>query len=297
MTQTFTATQDHPIRIDLFLVDQCSLSRHAIQKMVTNQKITINGAYPKNRTLVNKGDVISVTLPPQKPLLTPTPLALNILFEDEHIIVVNKPPSLIVHPGAGNSEPTLVEALLAHTSLAPSSAIRPGIVHRLDKDTSGVLIAAKQTSSYTHLVKAFSERLITKTYHAIVEGTPSLQTIDKPISRNPKKRICMAISPLGKEAVTHITHVQNLDRYSLVTLHPITGRTHQIRVHLASIHAPIIGDQHYAPKRLHNLSSRQLLHASELTFTHPISTQKVTIQSPLPLEMKNWIEKFRQTCI
>lgn len=298
MIESCIATNEHPMRIDLYLVNNTGLSRHATQKMISKGSVTHNGNIAKNRTLVNKGDTISFIPPKIKQPLTPTPMQLDILFEDEDIIIVNKPPALVVHPGAGHTKTTLVEALLAHTPLAPGSCeLRPGIVHRLDKDTSGVLIAAKNQSSYKQLVKLFSERKIKKTYIAIVEGSPGLQTINQPLLRHPKKRTCMAINPHGKEAITNITHVCSNGRYSSVTLQPLTGRTHQLRVHLTSIHCPIVGDVSYAPKRLHTLAPRQLLHALSLSFEHPRTKKEISVSAPLPEDFIQWTQKMGITCI
>lgn len=232
------------------------------------------------------------------------PIALNIVFEDQDIIIINKPVGLVVHPGAGNKDSTLLNALLHH---APELALLPraGIIHRLDKDTSGLLVIARNLESYTKLVSDLEERKIKREYEAIVYGTMiSGGTIDQPLGRHKTKRTAMAVVEDGKPAITHYRVLHHFPQYTHIKVMLETGRTHQIRVHLTHIHHPIVGDQIYGgrlrlPKEEGELKQflrafkHQALHAKRLEFTHPGSRKIVEFTAPLPDDMLKLLQLLK----
>ncbi len=222
--------------------------------------------------------------------LAPQNIPLNILFEDEYIIAINKPPGMVVHPAPGHYENTFVNALLYHCkNIAPVEGdLRPGIVHRLDKNTSGVLIAAKTEDAHRKLIQAFSQRQMKKEYLAICYGKPENQTIEKPIGRHPTKRKEMCVSDKGKSALSTLHLLAYNEKKSLVLVQPETGRTHQIRVHLQSVQCPIVGDPVYGPD---TKAKRHYLHAYRLSFLHPVTHSPLVIVAPIPEEMKQMIQK------
>lgn len=238
---------------------------------------------------------------------TPQDIPLDILYEDDALILLNKPVGLIVHPGAGNPDQTLVNALLFH---APALAQLPraGLIHRLDKDTSGILICAKTLESYHALGSAMRARAIKREYVALVRGhLISGGTVDEPIGRHPTKRICMAVNPRGKPAVTHYRIAEHLGPHTLLNCQLETGRTHQIRVHLTHIDHPLVGDQVYGGKHAMMKKSlspeqqtaiqgfkRQALHARRLTLMHPDSGETLSVEAPIPEDMLNLIEELRK---
>jgi len=277
-------------RLDRFLTAELPhLSRSRLQSLIKNGHVTLNGQPAKPGDKVRTGAVVIVTEPPAEPsLLEPEDIPLDILFEDADLLVLNKPPGLVVHPAAGHTRHTLVHALLAHcTSLSGiGGEQRPGIVHRLDKDTSGCLVVAKTDVAHAHLSRQFAGRSVTKIYLALVQGYfagPRSGSIDNQIGRHPVDRKKMAVLTRGGRASrTTWRVVQDLPGIGSVvecTLH--TGRTHQIRVHLKHLGHPVLGDTLYAP-RLAGHYPRQMLHAWKLGFTHPRSGEPMHFYSPLP---------------
>jgi 23S rRNA pseudouridine1911/1915/1917 synthase len=264
---------------------------------------------------LESGDVVIVVLPPERPsTLEPFDLPLDISFEDEHLIVLNKPAGLSMHPGAGNSGHTLANAIVKHVGreqLGVGPTDRPGIVHRLDKDTTGIVVVAKTTPVLAALSKQFAERSVDRSYRALVFSTPrgvrAVQraeegVVDAPIGRHPTQRRLMAISERGKPAVTHW---RVLERFRYVTLLECmlkTGRTHQIRVHMQSIGSPVIGDAVYGdlsnlPQPLRDAAQRfgrQALHAATLACTHPVTHERLSFSAALPADMQALLETFRR---
>lgn len=297
------------LRLDRFIAGaQRAFSRAQISRWIRAGHVTRNGAGSKPGALLRAGDVVEVTPPAVAPSpLLPQAMPLDILFEDEHLIVINKPPGLVIHPAAGNPDGTLVNALLAHCrDLSGVGGVeRPGIVHRLDKDTSGLLVAAKTDAAHRALALAFRWRTTDKRYLAIVYGHPPGQegVIDRPIARHPSERKRMAVVPGGRPARTLWTLRESLPGTSLLECRLITGRTHQIRVHLASIGYAVVGDPVYAGRQWRGLPPhiaaacrafpRQALHAWRLTLTHPASGQPLTFEAPLPADMAALLAALR----
>lgn len=299
-------------RLDQFLSEiDLNLSRSQAKNLIQKHHILLNQKLAKASVHVKAGDRISGTLPEPKPLsLEPEPLPLNILYEDSSVIVIDKPPGLVVHPAYGSLSGTLVNALLYHCQdlAGINGVLRPGIVHRLDKDTSGVMVVAKDDEAFQHLTKQFKNRTVKKVYSAIVYGRFSQDEglIDSAIGRHPSERKRMSTrTKRGKEAITRWKKVEEFDGCTLLEVFPQTGRTHQIRVHLSSIGHPVLGDPLYGrkgrPGTIHDpvlkecvkRMNRQALHAQRLEFTHPRSGERVQFISPIPQDMKEALEWLR----
>lgn len=300
-TLTFTtADPDLGLRLDQFLARHSEFSRARLQRWLKAGLILVNGRAEPARYQVRAGDLVTVNVPPPEPSpLTPEALPLDIVFEDGDIIVINKPPGLVVHPGAGNRTGTLLNALLAHCPALQNigDISRPGLVHRLDKDTSGLMVVAKTTLAHEGLVRQFQARRVEKTYVALVWGRFHLKSgeIDKDIGRHPSERRKMSVhARRGKPAATRWRVLKEFPGpLTLVELQPKTGRTHQIRVHLASLGHPVVGDAAYGGgaarlqtqhglQALKPLVTRQLLHAKALAFTHPRTGGALAFEAPLP---------------
>jgi 23S rRNA pseudouridine1911/1915/1917 synthase len=284
------------LRIDRLLTLRYPLfSRTYFQKLIEDGFVLLNGEKIKKRLVPGEGDEIEVSFQCNPEIsLEPENIPLEILFEDDHLLAVNKPAGMVVHPAPGHPNKTFVNALLYHCKdLKGVDRLRPGIVHRLDKDTSGLLLAAKTDIAHHKLVESFSSRQIEKTYLAICLGKPVNTTINAPIGRHPTKRKEMAISVngRGKDAMTEIQVLAFNDRMSLVLAKPRTGRTHQIRVHLKHIGCPVLGDPVYGRATDWKVE-RQLLHAYRLDFLHPITSLPLSLLAPLPEDMKEWIGKI-----
>ena len=286
-------------RIDRFLAIKLpDLSRSRLQSLIKEGHIKLNGKKTKPSQPIGSGDIIKVIIPPlQEALAQPEEIDLEVLFEDEHLIVVNKPHGLVVHPAAGNPSGTLVNALLHHCKeLSGIGGVeRPGIVHRLDKDTSGCLVAAKSDASHKKLVEYFSERQINKIYLAVVDGIPALDSgrIENNIARDPRDRQKMAVvqPPRGKVAITEYENKIHNEGATLVQCNLLTGRTHQIRVHMKSIGNPILGDPIYARSSKQNFQvNRLMLHAWKLGFKHPITKKDYQFESNIPKDFSHWVK-------
>ena len=248
----------------------------------------------KKSNSLKEGDTITVTfidLPEVK--LRPENIPLDILFEDEHLIICNKPVAMVTHPAPGSLSNTFAGALLFYLKTLPESddPLRPGIVHRLDKDTSGIIIAAKSSKALVALQKMFAERKVQKTYTAICHGYLNDQNVNEPIGRHPKNRKAMTVSKDGKDALTQFSLIDKKKGYSLIEAKPFTGRTHQIRVHSKHAGCPIVGDSLYGPKNPKAL--RHLLHASKIKFLHPFTNKEISITSPLAKDMKIFWEQIQ----
>ena len=291
-----------------------SLSRTYIQKLIREGAITVNGKPSKPGYKLRTGDQISLTLPAPRPLQTiePEPIPLDILYEDSALVVVNKPAGMTVHPAGDAQSGTLVNALLNHCETLPGigGVQRPGIVHRLDKDTSGVIVAAKTDHAHRHLSAQFGAHTTTRHYYAVVCGVPSNETgtVNAHIIRSPRdKRKITVTGTGGRHAVTHYHLLERYDRFSLLKLTLETGRIHQIRVHLSHIGHPVAGDHVYGggyARAIHDAPAatvkealaalnRQALHAHTLGFVHPETDERLTFSAPMPEDMWWLVEELR----
>jgi 23S rRNA pseudouridine1911/1915/1917 synthase len=289
-------------RVDKYIAEKLSeLSRSFVRKLLDEGRITIAGQPPKASYKVEAGDVVIVRVPPPRETqVQAEPIPLDILYEDDDIIVVDKAAGMVVHPAYGHPSGTLVNALLAHgVGLSGiGGELRPGIVHRLDKDTSGLLVVAKNDSAHRHLQEQFEQRQVHKTYLALTEGQlPAASgVIEAPIGRDPQRRKLMAVlSRGGREARTMYRVVQSFAEHTLVEANPITGRTHQIRVHFKSIGHPIAGDPVYGYRKQRLPLRRQFLHAARMAFSSPGTGQPVEFSSPLPDDLAAVLEQLRKS--
>lgn len=271
-----------------------TLSRAQVQALIAAGNVKLNNSVAvSNRAAVAPGDRVEIMVPPPVPAEPAAQvIALNIVFEDEHLLVIDKPVGLVVHPAPGSPDRTLVNALLAHcgdTLSGIGGVKRPGIVHRLDKDTSGLMVVAKHDRAHRGLSEQLLDRTLGRTYLAFVWGTPVPRAgkIDAPIGRHPTARQKMAVVKSGKPAVTHYEVVENLGPDALVRCRLETGRTHQIRVHLSHIGHPLVGDPVYGKGRRQPPIPlvRQALHAAEIRFRHPVTGKEVTFRSELPPDL------------
>lgn len=275
-------------------------SRSFVQGLIDDGKVKANGKIIKSNYKVKNNDCIDIEMPdPIELNVSAEEMDLDIVYEDEDVLVVNKDKGVVVHPAPGNYNGTLVNGILHHCSdlSGINGVIRPGIVHRIDKDTSGILVIAKNDEAHNNLAVQFKDHSIKREYYALVEGKFSnlKGTIDKPISRDKKERIKMAINSDGKRAVTHYEVLEQYDKgVSLVKCTLETGRTHQIRVHMASIGHPLVGDLVYGYKRQKFNIEGQALHAKTLGFIHPKTKEYMEFTSDLPSYFKELLEKLRK---
>ncbi|TVP64067.1 MAG: RluA family pseudouridine synthase [Leptolyngbya sp. LCM1.Bin17] len=292
-TLELTVEQADPERLDRWLTAHVkALSRNRIQKLIDWEYVHLNGQCCTNKkAAVQVGDRIHLTIPEPKPLeLTPEAIPLDILYEDEHLIIINKPAGLVVHPAPGNMSGTLVNAVLAHCGdqlLGIGGVQRPGIVHRLDKDTTGAIVVAKTDLAHSDLQAQMKAKTARREYLGIVYGAPKTDTgtIDAPLGRHPADRKKNAVVPLekGRHAVTHWQVEERLGNFSLLRFRLATGRTHQIRVHSAYVGHPIVGDPTYGSGRDVGVNlPGQALHAQRLELRHPASGERVVAIAPLP---------------
>jgi 23S rRNA pseudouridine1911/1915/1917 synthase len=276
-------------RLDRFVARALpELTRSRARRLIDEGFVTVDGRLPaKAGVALASGQRVRVTIPPPEPAtLEPEAVPLRVVYEDDDLLVVDKPPGMAVHPAPGHSSGTLVHAVLAH---CPSLSTvggegRPGIVHRLDKDTSGLIIVAKNDAAHLSLARQLKERRVEKTYIALVEGRLNQRdgVIDAPIGRHPARRKKMAVVEGGREARTRYRVVREIAGRSLVEVRPETGRTHQIRVHLAAIGHPVVGDPVYGRGRPVGPLRRQFLHAARLAFLHPRTGERLELEAPLP---------------
>ncbi|MDP4153922.1 MAG: RluA family pseudouridine synthase [Bacillota bacterium] len=284
-------------RLDTFLsMKSDGLTRSAAQRLIDEGIVKVSGKTCAKNYRLKSGDVVSAVIPPPKALdVKAEDIKLDIVYEDEALLVVNKPKGMVVHPAAGNYEGTLVNALLAHcTDLSGiNGVIRPGIVHRIDKDTSGLLIVAKTNEAHLKLAEQIKEHSFERIYAAVLCGNIKEDsfTIDKPIARSKKDRKKMAVSEDGRRAVTHFTVLERMPKYTYVECRLETGRTHQIRVHASSIGHPVAGDEVYGKPE--NGLAGQCLHAKTIGFVHPVSGEFLRFESELPEYFKAFLVKHR----
>lgn len=303
----FTVEAENAVRVDKYLAEQLpEISRSQVKGFIEMGNVTLDGdIVDKAGTQAKPGSVIEIlVIKDNSDGLVPEEIPLDILFEDDHVIVINKEAGLVVHPGAGNPSGTVVNALLAH--YPPIRNVgepdRPGVVHRLDKDTSGVLIFAKTSKAYKWLVQQFKSRDVRKTYLALVDGHPPTPTgrIEAPIERDTKIRTRMAVGlrGQGKSAVTEYFELNRYEKHSYLEVHPITGRTHQIRVHLSYLEVPVVGDTLYGHRHPSIEMDRFFLHAKSLsvklpgdraprTFTAPLTPELQSVLATLKIEQRN----------
>ena len=284
------------VRLDKYVSEKYpELSRTRAQKLITDGYITVNNGVAKARLKLSAGDKVDIVVPPAPPSpLLPEDIPINILYEDDDLLVVDKPAGLTVHPAPGHPSHTLVNAILSHfPHLADiSDSLRPGVVHRLDKDTSGVMLIAKNSAAQANLAEQFKARLVAKTYTVLVKGhlIPEDGLIEAPIGRDPSNRKRMAVATRGREARTQYHVIKYIDNYTLLEVRLETGRTHQIRVHLSAIGYPVVGDATYGVKspRL----ARQFMHACRLGFKLPSNGQYVEFTSELPPDLEQALKNI-----
>lgn len=286
------------MRLDHFLVPRCpELTRSQITGAIKSGTLRLNGEHVKPGRKVQEGDTVHGTVIHEEELsVVPQNVPFEVLFEDDHLLLLSKPPGLVVHPANGNPDGTLVNGILyrCQSIAGVGDPYRPGIVHRLDKDTSGVMVVAKSGDVHRKLVEMFKNRQIRKIYHTLTIGVPgkSEGRIVAPIGRHPVNRKKMAVREGGgKFAATNWTIEKTIgDKYALLKVEIETGRTHQIRVHLASVGVPVAGDTVYGPKKNDSLFTRQMLHSSELRFRHPVTDRSLTAKAPLWSDMAAALE-------
>lgn len=287
-------------RIDTYIPSKSEYSRAMIQKMMDNGNILVNGKKVKVSYKVQADDEITIKEQAAKEIsLEAQDIPIEVLYEDNDIIVVNKPKGMVVHPANGNPDGTLVNAIMSICKDSLSGIggeIRPGIVHRLDKDTSGALIVAKNDKSHIKMSEQIKNHEVEKTYIALVKGfvKENEATIDMPIGRSIKDRKKMAVRKEGKNAVTHFKVIERFPNYTLLEVKIETGRTHQIRVHLSEIGYPIVGDEVYSNGKNEWNVHGQCLHAKSLKFKHPITEKEMCIEAPIPEYFQNIIKELEE---
>jgi len=286
-------------RLDRFVADQIAvLSRSQVKRLIQEGQITVNGEPAKPAASLSEGDRVCVAKPPlPEPTLTPEPCPVDVVYEDEHLLVVNKPAGIIVHPGTGQAEGSLLAAVLAYRPdivAANADSERPGIVHRLDRDTSGLLLVAATAEAQRSLRAQFKARTVSKTYLALVHGhlDPVVGAIEAPIARDGHRRTRMAVSPEGRYARTEYRVLDHLPGVSYIEVKLLTGRTHQIRVHLSAIGYPVVGDKVYGRRRARPQAPRQFLHSHRLGFKHPASGETIEFTSPLPQDLQEVLDRL-----
>lgn len=287
-------------RIDKFITLQNEdWSRSQVQAWVKEGRVTVNGEPIKNNYKLQAEDEVTLRVPPPKEMaIQPEEMSLDIVYEDSDVVVVNKPRGLVVHPAPGHYSGTLVNGLLAHCKdlSGINGVLRPGIVHRIDKDTSGLLMVAKNDKAHMRLAEQLKAHTVNRKYVALVHGVipHEMGTIEAPIGRDPKNRQQMAVVfENSKPAVTHFIVLERFKEYTMVELKLETGRTHQIRVHMKYIDYPLAGDPKYGPKNTLELDG-QALHAKTLGFIHPRTGEQLEFEAPMPKEMLDVIEVLRQ---
>ena len=290
MDKVYSLVADKPgVRLDKYATEKCpELTRTRVQKLIADGHITVNNHTAKAGLKLNLGDKVNIIIPPTTPSpLLPETLPLNIVYEDNDLLVIDKPAGLTIHPAPGHYSHTLVNAILSYLPNLPDTgdSLRPGIVHRLDKDTSGLMMVAKNSAAQTNLIGQFKAHSVVKAYLVLAKGhlTPDSGLIEAPIGRDPRNRKRMAVVAEGREARTQYQVIRYIGNYTLLEVRPETGRTHQIRVHLSAIGYPVVGDTIYGAKSAQ--VSRQFIHASRLGFHLPATGEYVEFTSELPPDL------------
>lgn len=279
------------VRLDKYLADNTNYSRALVTKMIHNGSVLVNQKKERGSYIVKTNDEIELMPFKEETNLEGTNIPLDIVYEDDYLMVINKQSGLVVHPGSGNKNNTLVNALIYRGKhLSSKDDLRPGIVHRLDKDTSGLMLVAKDNKTHEILADDFKHKRVKREYIALLDGVfPNASaTIDAPIGRDLKDRKMMAIKPDGKKAVTHLKVLKRYENYTLVSLILDTGRTHQIRVHMKYIGCPIHNDMVYGNKKTSAFG--QFLHSAKIEFLHPITNKQMVFDSPLPDEFQTFLK-------
>ena len=300
MKKQFNVTEQNiNQRLDMYIASlDLDLSRSMTQKLIENGQVLVNEKIPKASYKTKLGDKIEIEiLEPKETNLEAQDIPLDIIYEDDDILVVNKPKGMVVHPGNGNLDGTLVNAVLNHCKCNLSGIggeIRPGIVHRLDKDTSGLIVIAKNDKAHINLSKQIQDRKVKKIYTALVRGIipEDTATIDMPIGRSNIDRKKMAVRKDGKVAITHIKVIERYEKYTLIRVKIDTGRTHQIRVHMAEIGYPVVGDEVYSNGKNEFNVHGQMLHSTSLDFVHPITGKQMHFEAPLPKYFQDILNKL-----
>lgn len=287
-------------RLDKYLAENAPLTRSRVKNAILSGEALVNGKAAKPGDKLRAGDVVTLRLEePKQAAAAPEEIPIDIVYEDSFIAVVNKPQGMVVHPAPGNLSGTMVGALLFRIKdlSGIGGELRPGIVHRLDKDTSGLLVVAKNDAAHLSLSKQIAERSMKRVYAAIVHGNilKDEMTIDKPIGRSRRDRKKMAVDPAGRKAVTHVKVLERFGEFTFIEASLETGRTHQIRVHMASIGHPVAGDAAYGPKKPRLHENGQLLHAKELKLRHPETNEQMVFYAPLPDYFERALKKLRGT--
>ena len=286
-------------RLDVFLAENTDITRSYAVTLISDGCVTVNGKSVSKNTKLKNGDAVDITIPDaQEYTVEPENIPIDIVYEDANLLVVNKPKDMVVHPAAGNYSGTLVNAILYHCGDSLSGingVMRPGILHRIDKNTSGLLLVAKNDNAHLFLSEQIKEHSLTREYEAIVYGNLKNDsgTVNAPIARHPVKRKQMAIVAGGKEAVTHYTVLERLNGFTYVRLRLETGRTHQIRVHMAHLGHAVAGDDVYGPKKVITKLGGQCLHARKIGFIHPESREYMEFTSDLPEYFTNFLNECR----
>lgn len=293
--------QEESDRLDKYIsTKNKEISRAMIQKLIEENQILVNGVVQKASYKMQKGDEIVINIPEVKEVgLKSQDIPLDIIYEDNDILVVNKPKGMVVHPAVGNPDGTLVNAVMAHCKGNLSGIggeLRPGIVHRLDKDTSGLIIVAKNDKAHIKMSEQIQNREVKKVYLALVRGNiqENEATINMPIARSTKDRKKMAVDKKGKVAITHFKVLKRFEKYTYLEVSIETGRTHQIRVHMAEIGHPVVGDYTYSNGKNEFNIQGQMLHAQKLNFKHPITGKQMSLEAPLPQYFKEVLSKLEQ---
>ena len=288
-------------RVDHFLAaERGDISRSRWQKLIKDGMVLVNGRKVKPNLLLDGGESISVTLPEVEELAVEAEdIPLDVIYEDSDIIVVNKPRGMVVHPAVGNYSGTLVNALLGRCKdlSGINGVLRPGIVHRLDKDTTGLIIAAKSDRAHRGLAESWHTGAVNRWYKALLVGSMAEPkgTIDAPIGRHPKERKKMAVVPVGgRHAVTHYNVLERPGRYTLVCCKLETGRTHQIRVHMKYLGYPLVGDPVYGSRISNRMKVGMLLHSAKLDLIHPVTGERLILEAPLPEDFEQFLEEARR---
>ena len=297
----FEIQENQQMRLDKYLAEQFpEQTRSYLQKLIKEGQVLVNGKTVKSGYQLSKGDEVSVTIPEPKELdVEPQKMNLDIVYEDEDVILINKPKGMVVHPAPGHTTDTLVNGLLYHCkdNLSGINGVaRPGIVHRIDRDTTGILIVCKNDMSHNSIAAQLKEHSINRRYRALVHGNlkEDTGTVEGPIGRHPVDRKKMAINERnGKPAVTHYTVLERFGNYTLIECKLETGRTHQIRVHMTSIGHPLVGDEVYGPAKSPFKLQGQCLHAMVLGFVHPRTGEYMEFSADLPEYFKDLLKKLR----
>lgn len=289
------------VRIDVFVANISDVSRNRACELLEKECVSVNGKIATKKTKLKNGDIIEVNMPePQIYEVEAENIPLDIIYEDDELLVVNKPKGMVVHPAAGNYSGTLVNALMYHCKDSLSGingVMRPGIVHRIDKNTSGLLMVAKTDNSHNALAKQIKEHSFKREYEAVVYGNikDDFGTVNAPIFRHPTKRKQMAVIEGGREAVTHYEVISRFNGFTYLKLRLETGRTHQIRVHMAYIGHPVAGDEVYGPKKVITALNGQCLHARTLGFVHPETKEYMEFVSELPQYFIGFLNKLEKS--